>query len=457
MSIIKQAKKIIDSKRILFTTPAHAGGKNILPEFKDLVGEKVFSADLSEIEDMDNLQNPSGIIKNSMENAARIYGTKKTFYLPNGSTSGIIALMLATSQKEEKILIARNAHKSVINALTLSGACPIWINPEYEEEWNIFSSINPEKIKQKLEEDPEIKSVWITSPTYEGVVSDIKAISELCKEKNVFLIVDEAHGALYSFSDRLPTSALKLGADACVQSLHKTGGAFTQGAVLHLGETSRICPEKLTNCLNLINTTSPSYLILASIEASILYLDSAEGRQSLENLLLDIEKTKDFLSKNLDISFLKSSDKYIHDPTKLVFKLNGYNGSDIADVLLEKFNIEVEMDNETWLLALTGIGTTREKLDKFAEALIQVETFLEKTNNNYSKYVLSEPEIVFTPAEVFGKKTEKISVFDAGGRICAETIVNYPPGIPLIAVGEKVKPEHLPVLEGRKVLEVVFE
>jgi len=471
MYISQAVNKIIQHEPILFTTPGHSGGKGVLPEYKEIVGKKIFKADLSELEGLDNLQNPSGIIKNALVRASEIYGSKNTFYLVNGSTSGIIALMLATINRGDEVLISRNAHKSVINALVLSGANPVWVSPQWDENWNIPSCINPEKIKQKLNENPDIKAVWVTSPTYEGIVSDIESISKICKEKNVLLIVDEAHGALWNFSEKLPVSAIHLGADACVQSLHKTGSCLTQGAVLHLSQNSGVNLEKLTQSLNLINTTSPSYLILSSIEASIEYLNSPEGRQNLDELLDNIEEIKSFIKMNIDAGFLGSQDviarkaesltwqsnTFIHDSTKLFLRINSASGYDLSDILFKKFNIEVELDNNKGVLALVGIGTTRKKLEKLAFALIKAEKMLQKAEKEEPLTPLIKPEVVYSPADSFYKKSKKIEVSRAIGLISKETIVNYPPGIPVIIAGEVIKPEHLGFFGERKEIDVILD
>jgi len=457
MYIIQAIKKIIQHEPILFTTPGHSGGKGILPEYKEFIGKKIFKADLSELEGLDNLQNPSGIIKNSLIRSSEIYGSKNTFYLVNGSTSGIIALMLSTVKQGDAVLIARNAHKSIINALTLSGASPVWINPEWETQWNIPSCVNPQKIKQELEKNPDIKAVWLTSPTYEGIVSDIESISKICKKKEILLIVDEAHGALWKFSEKLPVSAIHLGADACVQSLHKTGSCLTQGAVLHLSKTSGINLEKLKQSLNLVNTTSPSYLILSSIEASIEYLNSSEGRQNLDEALTNIEEIKSFIKMNIDMSFLESCASYQHDITKIFMRLNSVSGYNLSDILFKKFNIEFELDNNIGVLALTGIGSTRKKLEKLAFSLIKAEKLLQKSQIKEILNPLIDPEIIYSPAEAFYKKSKKIEISKSVGLISKETIVNYPPGIPLIIAGEIIKPEHIEIFNDRKEIDIILD
>ncbi|OGI21124.1 MAG: hypothetical protein A2287_10010 [Candidatus Melainabacteria bacterium RIFOXYA12_FULL_32_12] len=447
MYLIKALKKVIKNKSILFTTPGHSQGLGILPEIKTLINKKTFKMDLSEIEGLDNLQNPTGAILKSQQKASEIYGSKASYYLVNGSSSGILALMLATVKPGEKVLIARNAHKSVINALILSGAMPVWINTEWINEWNIPGQVNPIEITNCLNNNPEIKAVWITSPTYQGVISDIATIAKSCQKKGVLLIVDEAHGSLWNFSERLPTPAIQLGADASVQSLHKNASSLTQGAILHLSSSSKIDPGKLQQCLNIINTTSPSYLILASIEATIEYLSSKPGQKKLDSLLNDIDKFHKKLSKYSDILFLQDTDQYNIDKTKILLGIKDVSGYKLSNLLQEKYNIEVEMDNDKSILALTGIGTSKKKLDKLAIAIMNSRKSLkkfEKQENFITPLVL--PEIIYSPQEALHKKSKVVNIKDSIGLVAAETIVTYPPGIPIITTGEKIKETHLKAL-----------
>jgi len=457
MHIIQAINKIIRHKPILFTTPGHSGGRGIFDEYKELVGKRVFKADFSEIEGLDNLQNPQGVIKNSLMRSSEIYGSERTFYLINGSTSGIIALMLASVNQGDKIIVARNCHKSVISAITLSGACPLWVNPEIDNDFNVIANIKPEKIKEKLEKFPETKAVWITSPTYDGIVSDVQAIAEICKEKNVLFFVDEAHGAVWNFSDKLPLSSINLGADGCVQSLHKSGSCLNQGAVLHLSKNSRISPQKVALSLNLINTTSPSYLILSSIEASIEYLNSQQGREKLNTLLNDIENIKDFLKNNIDTNFIETCKAYRHDPMKFFISVKGLSGIELGDLLYKKFNIETEMENSKGILAYTGAGTSRKKLEKLAFSLIKAEKMLSKTDENSEMHSLPEPEQIYSPTEAFYKKSKRVALKDAVGLVSKETVVKFPPGIPTIVAGEVIKPEHLNFLDESGEIDIILD
>lgn len=455
MHIINALKKTSVNKPILFTTPGH--GQTISGKMKNLLGLKVFKHDFSEIEGLDNLQNPQGAILESQKWASTVYNSGQTYYLINGSSSGILALMLATAKENDKILIARNAHKSVVNALVLSGAHPIWMQTDFIKDWEISAPVNPEKIEQDLIKNKDIKAVWITSPTYEGVVSDVKAISDLCKKHNALLIVDEAHGALWNFHPDLPISTIQLGADACVQSLHKTASCLTQGAIMHLSKESKINPDKLQACLNTINTTSPSYILLASIEGTIEYLNSSTARKTINLLLENIDKFKEKLITNTNYKILNSSANIFLDKTKLNIGLSGINGFELCDRLENKYNIEVELCKQNTIMALTGIDTTYKKLNKLANALIISENRLKKdsTNLNLTKLNIL-PQVKLSPREAFFKPTELIDLNQSIGKICGETIVPYPPGIPILVIGEIIQQEHLEFLKEYNQIKIIL-
>ncbi len=445
MHITRHIKKLLKTRPVLFATPGHMQAYHTMPEFGELFGKEVFKSDLAEIESMDNLQNPEGPILKSLQRAAKIYNTKSTFYLVNGSSSGIIALMLATVKKGDKVLIARNAHKSVINALILSGAVPVWAQIEWNEEWNIPGSAKIDSIPD------DVKAVWLTSPTYEGVATDIKSIAFMCKQKGIPLIVDEAHGALWPFSDKLPDSAINCGADVCVQSLHKTGSCLNQGAVLLLFENSKIKPEEVQKALNIINTTSPSYVLLSSIESSIEYLNSNTGRKRLERLINNITDMKNRLKKYPDIKFLKNS-----DPTKIFFGVEGVCAQAVSDFMEQKFNIEVELNNEKGLLALTGIGTSEKNLKILEKVLIKAVKTLPKSYKKTLTIPYIAPIVSMSPAEAFNQKSMKIKPEKAVGKISKETIVKYPPGIPLVIAGEVIQEGHLGFLKNHREIEIVI-
>ena len=437
MFIIKSIKKIINSKRIFFTTPSHSQGTIVPAVIKNLIGLKAFKADLSEVDGLDNIRNPQKCILKSQQAAAKIYGSKKTFYLFNGSSSGILAIMLSLFSEKDKILIARTAHESIYNGLVLSGATPIWFLPEWDNEFDIAKGITLEQIKTEYNKNPDIKGIIITSPTYEGVTSQIKEIAEFCKKNEIFFIVDEAHGALLPFSDKLPKSAIELGADACVQSLHKNTPALTGTALLHIGKNSKINPEIIQKNLNLLNSTSPSWLLIASIEGAINYLNSSRGKKELENLLNNIEEFKLNTGK---FEFLNCKNQ---DKTKLLIKKQGIEGEFLSN-FLSKNNIEDELVTKKAVLLLCGIGTTKKKFKKLSKILLKFHT---KSKAEKNTEALSLPKIGLKPRNAHFAEFEIVESKNAIGRIIAENITPYPPCIPILITGEVIEEQHIKFLD----------
>lgn len=447
MNLNKLIEKFKAKKRILFTTPSHNQGEFIAPRNKKLLGEKIFQADYSEIEDFDNLADPQGIILRSQLNASTIYESKYTFYLTNGSTSGIIASMLAILEQNDKVLIARNCHKCVYNALVLTGAYPIWLMPDFNEEWGIFKPIKAEQVEKKLMQDESIKALVITNPSYEGAISNIQKISDVCKKYNVKLIVDEAHGSLWSFDGSIGTPAIYEGADISVQSLHKTAGALNPSAVLHINKESSIGVERIQESLNILNTTSPSYPILANIEATIDFLNSKKGKKKIFELTNALVKFKKSLQKYNNIEIFSSN----NDITKILIKIEGISGYALSSILFNKYKIEDELSNNLSVLFLTGIGTTQKKLDKLKKALIKISKKVSegkfKSEDDYKKSpTYPAPQVVFSPRRVYSQSYKLLKPQEAIGGISQELIISYPPGIPILIPGEVIKEEHSELL-----------
>lgn len=394
MSLINLLKK--KSKVETFTTPSHAQNFFIFSKLRQF-----YKYDISETD----AHNPQEALASAQKKASDIYGTKSTFFLTNGSSSGVLASVLtcvgtslrdndlqiqsksyteAISPNKDKLLIWKDSHPSHQNAAKLAGAVPVFYELEKDEDWGIHKATNPDVIESILKKE-NIKAVIITSPTYEGVVSDIASIKEICKKYGSYLIVDEAHGALYPFCDKLPKSAISQGADFVIQSLHKTAGGLNPTALLHcnvslpspdegegdfstrgtsvrkMGEGYLLNPiTNIEYALSLISTTSPSYPLLASIEKNITFLNSQRGKKKILELVENIEKMK----KNLP-----NCQFFGDDITKILVKIPNLSGFELSEILFEKYNIEDEITNEKSSMLLTGIGTDLKKLKKLELAL----------------------------------------------------------------------------------------
>lgn len=340
MSLVSILKK--KNKTSLFTTPSHSGKLCILHKFYQW-----YRADISEVDAL----NPEEALEKAEAKAAKIYGTKSTHFLTNGSTSGIVASILACCNRGDKVLIWEKSHPCHKNGAELAGANIIEYSLPYNKEWGIYTALEnaEELIKQHSP-----KAIVVTSPSYEGIASDIPEISKICKKYGAYLIVDEAHGALYPFSEDLPETAIKY-ADFTVQSLHKTAGGINPTALLHCN-----CELDIKSALKMITTTSPSYPMLATIEANINYLNSSKGRKKIQELINNIKELRNSINK---VEF------YGDDVTKILIKKEGLSGFELSNLLFDKFDIEDERTNEKSTMLLTGLGTTKEKLLRLKKAL----------------------------------------------------------------------------------------
>lgn len=433
MSIIKLLNQKI--QRTLFTTPSHNQHPNFSQNLADF-----YKYDYSEIEDFDNLSNPKGAILMAQGKASDCFNTKQTFFVTQGATTAILSAMKAIIKPGDKVLVARNCHKSVYSGLILTAGMVDWFMPEIDFNWGIYSKINPRMLESHLELD-DYKAFIMVSPTYEGINSDIETIADICKAHKTYLIVDEAHGSLYNFSNRLPKTAIEQGADVSINSLHKTAGALNQTALLHISKDIRqIDTNIFQQALNIFQTTSPSYPLLANIEACISYLDSSSGRKEINNLIDTIEKMKPELER-FGVQFYRDEN---HDPTKLYLRKQGISGMDLSDILFRDYKIEDEMANLIGCLYLTGIGTTRQKLDKLKSALKKVQT---NPSYEYERVTFQpHPLVKVQPFAVFGKDFMFVDKKEAINKVSNRLIMPYPPGIGILYPGEAIQQWHLDYL-----------
>ncbi len=440
--------------------PGHARGEGVFPKFRDIIGSKIINIDTTdEFDNLGTLHPATGPIKKSQELTAQAFGAKNSFFLINGSSVGNLALALTVTKENQKIIVARNCHRSVISGLTMTGAIPIWVTPEWKDEWEIWGTINPAEIEHLLNENPDATTVWITNPTYEGIVSNIKKIAAICKKRNITLLVDEAHGCLWNFHEKLPQPALNCGADAVVHSIHKTGGSFSQSSVLHIGKESKICEEELEANLKILQSTSPSYLLLASLDSARAYLSSEYGLKKVDAAVENAILLRKWLNSLPRVECLEPEGQNIAvDHTKIFLKIDGLSGKRLESILEIEYHIEVEAAADNGILVLVNIGNTKSELEYFWECMHSIVSsnysdisYLNKTK--YMPYYV--PEMVYSPRKAFMSAKEKISTEDSIGRISAEVIAECPPGIPILMPGEKITEEHLPYIRRLKTINVI--
>lgn len=423
--------------------------------------ENPYGLDITEIDGFDNLHNAQGILKESMEQAAALWGAKKTWYLINGSSCGVLAGIAACTQWGDEVLVSRNSHKSLYHALYQNNLFPHYLCPEIIPGFEAAGGITPQAMETALREHPNVKLVAITSPTYEGVISDVKAIADLVHEKGIPLLVDEAHGAHLGFAPGFPKSAVQCGADLVVQSLHKTLPSLTQTAVLHLNG-SLVQPAAVERQLSIYETSSPSYLLLASMDRCVQFLWEY-GRQAFslyrENLE-QFEKDLRHLSRFCILGRGKEMEGrpgrhgiYALDPSKIVLGSfqTALTGPQVMQSLRSTDKIELEMAASFYVIAMTSLCDTKENFQRLVHAFLRLEEE-EKKKAAVSKKDLfqSEKDITFTlPVKVMSlreaesKQGKYMPLFESEGLICRETIFAYPPGIPLIVPGEQIDKQLL--------------
>lgn len=398
-----------------FDVPGHVRdqGVEILNEY---LGENVMKMDVNSSPLMDNISKPNGIIKKSQKLLALAYGSDEAFFITNGTTGAIQAMILSTINPGDKILIPRNIHKSVINALILSGGVPIFIQPEFDYELGISLNLSIESIKEKLEEIDDIKAIFILNPTYYGACADLKSIVNLCHEKSILVLVDEAHGAHFKFNENLPTSSMSVGADMAAVSIHKSGGALTQASAL-LVNKDNIDTENVLKCINMIQSTSVSYLLMASIDGARYNLVK-NGEKQLSKAL-DLARYARFKLNQIDginvfcDEILKSSGVSYIDNTKLCINVKGLNltGHKVYDLLYQDYGVQVELGDLYNILALVSIATTKHDIDKLINALIKIaKIHKEKQYLDQIEIKPIIPNIKLNPRDAFYLKKESLNI-----------------------------------------------
>ena len=469
--LYKQLEKYRDSDYYPFHMPGH---KRIpVKDYREAL-EAAYGIDITEIDGFDNLHQAQGILKEAQRDAAEIYGADETFFLVNGSTCGILSAVSAVAQRGGRLLMARNCHKSVYYAVYLQEIDVSYLYPDLIENYGIADAVNPESLEQILKGQPDISAVIITSPTYEGVVSDIARIADITHRYGKPLIVDEAHGAHFGFHDAFPENAVRQGADIVIHSVHKTLPAMTQTALLHV-QGNLVDRERLRRYLKVFQTSSPSYVLMASID-SCMNLMKKDGRIFLERLLV---YRNEFNEKTAKCRFFEIMDGQVfpgcrmqaHDPGKIVIfvKSGVLTGRQLYDILREKYHLQLEMAADNYVLAMLTVMDTKEGMRRLSDAILEIDeqissagsssgqadgainrksseaakgTKLQKEGKYACSGQVKHPEKIMTIAKavMLAEKEgwDTIPVNGSEGRIAAEFVNLYPPGIPLAVPGEKI-------------------
>lgn len=457
--IVEALKKAYDNPTFQFHIPGHTKGLGTLPDFRNLVGKKALLVDTTdEFDNLGTLTPATGPIKEAEELAAKAFGAKRTFFLLNGSTIGNLAIAMGLTKKGQKVIVNRNCHRSILTGLIISGADPLWIVPEKLTDWGLWGNVEASDVEKLLEENDDVSAVWITNPTYEGVVSDVASIAKICKKHNVPLIVDEAHGCLWNFNDKLPTTSLKLGADIVVHSLHKTGGSMSQSSMLHIAEDSLVNAEDVERALMLLHTTSPSLMLLGSLDAARANLQSPRGQKQLSRAIANAKYLRSEIDKMQNIHQLKSDFGYKTDVTKVFIKADGLSGKRLESILEIDFGIEVESASDVGILILCNIGNKRSDFEYLVDCLKKIDTHNYKDIyylENKKHMPMLMPIIKKNLRDAYFSEKEIVPTREAVGRLSGEVVAECPPGISILLPGELITEDHLPYLTGYDVIEVL--
>ncbi|MDI3534049.1 MAG: arginine decarboxylase [Thermosediminibacterales bacterium] len=429
-----------------FHTPGHKGGKGAEKTIKDIFGKNVFLYDLTEVDGLDDLHNPKAAIMKAQELLSEVYGSDRSFFLVNGATTGVEAMLMAAAGPGEEVVIDRNCHYSAINGLILNGATPVYMMPEIDKRTGLVLGPSRHTLIQTLKKHPGAKALFIVSPTYFGICYDLKSISDIVHEHNIPLIVDEAHGPHLGFHPDFAVSAMQAGADACCQSPHKILGSFTQSSWLHV-KGNMIDLERLKKALQVLQSSSPSYLLMASLDSARFFV-SSRGRREFDRI---ISMVRDARVRINNITGLFSPQIMIGDftiavpdYTKLTVNVrdSGLNGKRVAYILRNEYKIQPEFADRDNLLFIITCGDNPNKIEALIDALKSIAR-MNKTveSTNKADWVYPAPKVEIIPRDAFFAHKRRVELKKAAGLISAETVAPYPPGVPLLAPGERITPE----------------
>ena len=440
-------KKYVEDRTVSFHVPGHKGGKGI-PEFRSFVGENVLSIDVtSGILGLDTICNPLGVIREAEDLAAQAFGADYVHFLVNGTTSGIQAMILSVAGPGDEIIIPRNAHRSVVGGLILSGTKPVYIKPVIDDYMGIAMGITPESVRRALVEYPNAKAVFVINPTYYGVASDLKKIVEIAHSYGKPVIVDEAHGAHLGFHPDLPISAMEAGADMSAASIHKLVGSMTQSSIL-LVKSDLVDDRRVKGALNLTQTTSPSYPLLASLDVARKQI-ALNGRQLLDRTIKLCEKARNQLNDIKDVYVMGydvegTEGCFAYDPTKLAINLRemGLSGFETEKLLKYKYHIQMELSDLYNVLAVGTIGDDEESMNTLITAIKDIsQKYGHKNVVKITSELPENQEMVVSPRFAFYSEKKVVPLEEAEDEISTEMLMAYPPGIPILCPGERITRE----------------
>jgi arginine decarboxylase len=440
------------SNPVQFHIPGHKKGVGTDSEFREFIGDNALSIDLINIAPLDDLHQPTGVIEEAQKLAADAFGSDYTYFSVQGTSGAIMTMILSTCSPGDKIIVPRNVHKSIMSAIIFSGAKPVFISPVRDENLGIDHGITTKSVQRALDRHPDAKAVLVINPTYFGVCANMKEIVELAHSRHVPVLVDEAHGVLIHFHEDLPMSAMEAGADMAATSVHKLGGSMTQSSVLNLNtKNGYVNPQRVQTIISMLTTTSTSYVLLASLDTSRRNL-AINGHDMAQRTIDLAQKARRSINEMEGLycfgeEILGDEATYDYDPTKLTIHVRhlGITGFETENWLRTHYNIEVELSDMYNILCLVTPGDNEETISVLLTALRELAGTYYNVNtaNELIVKIPEIPHLSLIPRDAFYGDTEVIPFKESAGRIIAEFIYVYPPGIPILLPGEVISQDNI--------------
>ncbi|MCL1990305.1 MAG: aminotransferase class I/II-fold pyridoxal phosphate-dependent enzyme [Defluviitaleaceae bacterium] len=433
-----------------FDVPGHKRGQGV-DVLTDYFGAQVMALDTNSLPALDHVGNPTGVIKEAQALLAEAYGADVAFFMANGSTSAIQAMLMSVISPGDRILMPKNSHKSALNGLILCGGIPVYMQPEMCLKEGIMKNVSVDEVRRQLDAHPDIKAVFVLNPTYFGHTSDLKEISKLCHARDVLLLVDEAHGAHFPFHPAMPLSAMASGADISCISVHKTGGALTQSSALVV-KAGRVDVHRVQQVVNILQSTSVSYLLMGSLDGARYNLVK-NGTQQLDHVMALSRMARQSLNQIVGVSTVEAD--MFYDLTKLVINVSklSLTGFEVYELLWRQYEIQLELCETDHVLAVMSLGDCQHWIERLVNAMAEIahKYPLQSCENQMRQpTMLKDTTVKMSPRDAYFSSKELMAFDHAIGRIAGESIMAYPPGIPIISPGELVTKEVIDVLNDLK-------
>lgn len=444
--ILEALKEHKAARVVPFDVPGHKQGRGN-PELTAFLGRACLEADVNSSKPLDNLCHPISVIKEAEALAAQAFGAANAFFMVSGTTSAVQSMVLSVCKHGDEIILPRNVHRSVIGALVLCGATPVYVNPQTDERLGIALGMSVKDVKRAIETHPNAKAVLVNNPTYYGICSDIKQITDIAHAHDMAVLADEAHGTHFSFGDNMPLSAMAAGADMASISMHKSGGSLTQSSILVAGP--RMNAGYVRQIIGLTQTTSGSYLLMSSLDISRKNL-ALNGKEIFAKVCDLAQYARDEISEIGDYyayarEIVNGDTIFDYDPTKLSINTLdiGLAGVEVYDILRDEYDIQVEFGDIANILAYISVGDRERDIERLVSALAEIRRRYKKDKSGMMRMEYISPQVAASPQEAFYAEKRAVPIEQSAGEICAESVMCYPPGIPILAPGERITKEIL--------------